>query len=46
MCQRNSTTNYTLIYCSDVGPGDEGVYTCTAINPYGESTCTLNVRYF
>jgi len=28
---------------SDVGPGDEGVYTCTAINPYGESTCTLNL---
>jgi len=29
---------------SDVGPGDEGVYTCTARNPYGESTCTLNLN--
>lgn len=24
-----------------IGPGDEGEYTCTALNPYGEAICTV-----
>ena len=25
------------------GPGDEGEYTCTALNPYGEAICTVYI---
>ena len=27
----------------DLGPGDEGEYTCTAENPWGDTTCSLVV---
>ncbi len=26
-----------------IGPGDEGEYTCTALNPYGEAICTVYI---
>ena len=27
-----------------IGPGDEGEYTCTALNPYGEAICTVSTN--
>ncbi|CAB4067571.1 TTN [Lepeophtheirus salmonis] len=30
-----------LIKC--IGPGDEGEYTCTSLNPYGEAICTVYI---
>jgi hypothetical protein len=28
----------------DIGPGDEGAYCCTIVNPYGHMTATLTVN--
>jgi len=38
------TNGRVTLMLSDVGPGDEGEYSCTATNPYGESTCILNLN--
>jgi len=29
---------------SHIGPGDEGEYTCTASNVYGEAVCTVHIQ--
>jgi len=44
MVSYDKNNGRVTLMLSDVGPGDEGVYSCTAKNPYGESTCTLNLN--
>ena len=36
-------TGRVSLSITDLGPGDEGEYSCRADNPYGDSTCTVTV---
>ena len=48
-----ATEKYQMVYeentgkvslmIKSIGPGDEGEYTCTALNPYGEAICTVYI---
>ena len=48
-----ATDKYQMVYDENsgkvslmikaIGPGDEGEYTCTALNPYGEAICTVYI---
>ncbi|TRY70788.1 hypothetical protein TCAL_02809 [Tigriopus californicus] len=40
----NPSTGLTLLMIREFGPGDEGQYTLTAKNPYGQITATLNLN--
>lgn len=37
------TGNVTLMI-NQIGPGDEGEYTCTARNPWGEAICSVYIQ--
>ena len=39
----NPQTGEVSMTIIEIGPGDEGLYSCTAKNPYGEVTATLNI---
>ena len=36
-------TGKVSLMIKSIGPGDEGEYTCTALNPYGEAICTVYI---
>lgn len=38
-----STGNVSLLILN-IGPGDEGEYTCTAVNQFGEAICTVYIQ--
>jgi hypothetical protein len=42
MTYEESSGRVSLLIKS-IGPGDEGEYTCTALNPYGEAICTVYI---
>ena len=51
--QMKATEKHQMVYdensgkvslmIKSIGPGDEGEYTCTALNPYGEAICTVYI---
>ncbi len=38
------TTGLVSLQISSIGPGDEGEYTCTAANQFGEAICTVYIQ--
>jgi len=38
------TTGNVSLLISSIGPGDEGEYTCTAVNQFGEAICTVYIQ--
>jgi hypothetical protein len=43
MKYEESTGNVSLLI-NHIGPGDEGEYTCTARNQYGEAICSVFIQ--
>ena len=39
----DENTGKVSLMIKSIGPGDEGEYTCTALNPYGEAICTVYI---
>ena len=39
----DETSGKVSLQIRGIGPGDEGEYTCTALNPYGEAICTVYI---
>lgn len=42
--QYDPGTGKVSLLISRIGPGDEGEYTCTAINKFGEAICTVYIQ--
>jgi len=42
--QYEPTSGKVSLLISRIGPGDEGEYTCTAINKFGEAICTVYIQ--
>ncbi|KAK8746935.1 hypothetical protein OTU49_016904 [Cherax quadricarinatus] len=40
----DETTGIVTLLITAIGPGDEGEYTCTAANQYGEAICTVYIQ--
>lgn len=40
----DSQSGHITLLIKDIGPGDEGQYSCTASNDYGSVTATLNLN--
>ncbi|KAF2360262.1 Immunoglobulin I-set [Trinorchestia longiramus] len=40
----NPNTGEVTLRIAAIGPGDEGEYTCTASNQYGEAICTVYIQ--
>lgn len=40
----NQNTGEVTLRIAAIGPGDEGEYTCTASNEYGEAICTVYIQ--
>lgn len=40
----NETTGEVSLLITRIGPGDEGEYTCKAINQYGEAICSVYIQ--
>lgn len=40
----DETTGVVTLLIAAIGPGDEGEYTCTAANQYGEAICTVYIQ--
>ncbi|KAK3888336.1 hypothetical protein Pcinc_007597 [Petrolisthes cinctipes] len=40
----DETTGVVTLLITAIGPGDEGEYTCTAANQYGEAICTVYIQ--
>jgi len=38
------STGKVSLMISTIGPGDEGEYTCTAVNKFGEAICTVYIQ--
>lgn len=38
------TTGNVSLLINHIGPGDEGEYTCTARNQYGEAICSVFIQ--
>ena len=38
------STGKVSLMISSIGPGDEGEYTCTAVNKFGEAICTVYIQ--
>ena len=38
------STGKVSLLISSIGPGDEGEYTCTAVNKFGEAICTVYIQ--
>lgn len=43
MVYEQQTGNVTL-HINNIGPGDEGEYTCNARNQYGEAICSVFIQ--
>ena len=39
-----ATTGNVSLQIKNIGPGDEGEYTCTAQNQYGEAVCAVYIQ--
>lgn len=37
-------TGHVSLLINVIGPGDEGEYTCTARNQYGEAICSVYIQ--
>lgn len=42
--QYDPATGKVSLMISRIGPGDEGEYTCTAVNKFGEAICTVYIQ--
>lgn len=42
--QYEPTTGKVSLNICRIGPGDEGEYTCTAVNKFGEAICTVYIQ--
>lgn len=42
--QYDPTTGKVSLLITRIGPGDEGEYTCTAVNKFGEAICTVYIQ--
>ena len=42
--QYDPATGKVSLLISRIGPGDEGEYTCTAVNKFGEAICTVYIQ--
>lgn len=40
----NETTGDVTLSINQIGPGDEGEYTCTARNQFGEAICSVHIQ--
>lgn len=40
----DENTGVVTLNITAIGPGDEGEYTCTAANQYGEAICTVYIQ--
>ena len=40
----DSSTGQVSLLINAIGPGDEGEYTCTAVNKFGEAICTVYIQ--